>query len=275
MQLTAHRATWSGTFPENSLAAIRECYRERAQRVEIDFQLRGDDFVVAHDRPRRSGPAPPRLRDALAIAREAAGSTLLELDAKDLEPWSPESARRLARLVDPVRDFVVVTSPADWNLRRLLREDPALGVGFDPQFYLDWTPRPGVVPARRGAYGYLDDHPLAHRRTVPVTEYLRERLDDLVRLVPGVRELHIRLSMFERMLRDGLKDAAAFLHARGALLDVWTLDAGTRSWRQRLERAIGAEVDIVTTNTPREVARYKGASPARCEGASPPRTPGF
>lgn len=211
-------------------------------------------FVVTHDLPRRGRATPPLLSDALAIVRDSPGTTLLELDAKDLVSWPPASALRLARLLDPVRDRVIVTSPADWNLRRLLRADPALVVGFDPQFYLDWTSRPGELPGRRGAYGYLDAHPLARRRSVPVDDYLRERLDDLVRLVPGVRELHLRLTLFERMIRDGLHDVAAFLHDRGALVDVWTLDAGTRAWRQRLARAVETGVDVVTTNTPRELA---------------------
>ncbi|MDP9266295.1 MAG: glycerophosphodiester phosphodiesterase [Chloroflexota bacterium] len=254
MQLTAHRAAWSGTHAQNSLAAIRECYRERAERVEIDFRLVGGDFVVTHDMPRRGAGHPLLLRDALAIVRDSPGTTLLELDAKDLVPWPTVRALRLARLLDPVRHRVIVTSPADWNLRQLLRVDPSLALGFDPQFYLDWTPRPGALPGTRGAYGYLDAHPLARRRAVPTTEYLRERLDDLVRLVPGARELHLRLTLFERMLRDGLHGPAAFLHARGALVDVWTLDARTRAWRQRLERAVAAGVDVVTTNTPRELA---------------------
>lgn len=72
-------------------------------------------------------------------------------------------------------------------------------------------------------------------------------------MVPGVRELHIRLAFFERMLRDGLDDAVGVLHARGALVDVWTLDAGTPRWRERLARAVDAGVDVVTTNTPREL----------------------
>jgi hypothetical protein len=37
-------------------------------------------------------------------------------------------------------------------------------------------------------------------------------------------------------------------------IDLWTLDAGTRAWRERLERALDAGTDIVTTNTPRELA---------------------
>lgn len=197
----------------------------------------------------------------LAVVRDAPGPTLLELDAKDLAPWPSAAAERLARLVDPVRDRVVVTSPADWNLRRLLRADPGLAVGFDPQFHLDWTRRREALSPPRGAYGYLDAHPLARRRALPVTDYLRERLEEILRLVPGVRELHLRLAFFERMLSDGLHDAVAVLHGAGSLANVWTLDAGTPRWRQRLARAIEAGVDVVTTNTPRELAAA-GLSPS-------------
>lgn len=189
----------------------------------------------------------------LALVRESAGRTLLEIDAKDETPWPDAAAERLARLVDPVRDRVVVTSPADWNLRRLLRADPTLPIGFDPQYHLDWTRDREALSPPRGAYGYLDAHPLARRRALPVAAYLRERLEEVVRLVPGVRELHLRLGFFERLLRDGV-DAVGLLHENGALADVWTLDAGTPRWRERLARAAEAGVDVVTTNTPRELA---------------------
>ena len=54
-------------------------------------------------------------------------------------------------------------------------------------------------------------------------------------------------------LDDGF-NAAAFLHDTGVLVDVWTIDATTRGWRERVARAVAAGVDIVTTNTPRELA---------------------
>lgn len=207
----------------------------------------------------------------LGLVRSTPGPTLLELDAKDLLPWPTDAAELLARLVDPLRDRVVVTSPADWNLRRLLRVDPELPIGFDPQFHLDWTADAEAWSPPRGAYGYLDAHPLARRRALPPAEYLRERLEQIVQLVPGVRELHLRLAFLERLLRDGCHDAVAVLHTAGALADVWTLDAGTPRWRERLGRAIDAGVDIVTTNTPRELAAAVAArGPAASSSGHPP-----
>jgi len=256
VELKAHRAAWSGAHPENSLAALRECYDERLARVEIDFRFRDGDFIVAHDEPRR-GASRPSLREALEVVRSSpSGPTLLMLDAKDDALWPWARVEQIARLVEPVRDRIFIGSPADWNLRRLGKVDPALTVTFDPQYYLTWR-ADGELPGRRGAYGYQDAHPLALRRTVPTSDYLRERLDSLVRAVPGARELHLRLSFFERMLDDGL-DVASYLHEAGTLVDVWTLDAGTPRWRARLARALAAGVDIVTTNTPRELAQASG-----------------
>jgi glycerophosphoryl diester phosphodiesterase len=156
-------------------------------------------------------------------------------------------------LCEGVRDRIFVGSPADWNLRRLRRADPALAIAFDPQYYFTHDSRVHTVPGRRGAYGYQDVHPLALRRTMPATDYLRERFEMLLAAVDGIREVHLRLSFFERMLRDGF-DVTAFAHEANVSVDVWTLDAGTRGWRSRLTHAVAAGADIVTTNTPRTFA---------------------
>ncbi len=262
VELKAHRGAWSGAHPANSLAALSECFAERVARVEIDFRSRDGDFVVAHDKPRK-GARVPLLRDALEIVRASPlGPTVLMLDAKDEAPWRPGTALGLARLCDPIRDRVFVGSPADWNLRQLRKVDPALAIAFDPQYYLTWDSRVHVVPGRRGAYGYQDVHPLALRRTVPAAEYLRERFDTLLGAVDGIREIHLRLAFFERMLHDGF-DVAAFAREASVLVDVWTLDAGTRRWRSRLARAVAAGADIVTTNTPREFAASLAGDKAR------------
>jgi glycerophosphoryl diester phosphodiesterase len=253
VELKAHRAAWSGHHRENSLAALRECYAEGVARVEIDFLFYGDDFVVTHDRPRR-GVKLPRLRDALEIVRAAPdGPTVLMLDAKGDAPWPAAVVTRLLREIEPVRSRIFVGSPADWNLRRLRDADPALTLAFDPQYYLTWSSRTEKLPGRVGAYGYQDTHPLALRRTSPARDYLRERFETLAGLVPSAREMHLRLAFFERMLGDGF-NAADFLHSVGVLTDVWTIDAGTRAWRERVARAISSGVDIVTTNTPRQVS---------------------
>ncbi|MGH2491084.1 MAG: glycerophosphodiester phosphodiesterase [Candidatus Limnocylindria bacterium] len=261
VELKAHQGAWSGAHPENSLAALRECYAAAVARVEIDFRLRDGEFVVAHDKPRKGRRVPP-LREALDIVRGARpGPTLLMLDAKDDAPWSSHHVESLVRMCESVRDRIFVGSPADWNLRRLRKVDPALAIAFDPQYYLTWDSRVHAVPGRRGAYGYQDVHPLALRRTVSAADYLRERFETLLGVVDGIREVHLRLAFFERMLRDGF-DVAAFAHDANVLVDVWTLDAGTPAWKSRLARAVAEGADIVTTNTPRQFAEARQPSEA-------------
>ena len=198
-----------------------------------------------------------RSGELVALLQAKPAPTLLELDAKDVEPWPWPRVEELARLIEPVKDPVVVGSAADWNLRRLLKVDSTAPVGFDPIFYLDWKPDGadlGTMPGVRGAYGYLDAHPLARRRRGPTVDYLRDRLGAILRLVPGGRDLHLRLSAAERMFGDGLDDLPAIVHDHGYRLDYWTLNAGAPGWESRLATALNAGADIITTDTPRELA---------------------
>ena len=138
-------------------------------------------------------------------------------------------------------------------------------MGFTITQYLDWVPetaRPDPLPGVRGAYGYLDAHPLARQRYGPTADYLRDRITGLLRLVPGIRDLHVRLLTVERMLDDGFSELAELVHTHGAQLDVWTLNAETPNWRERLERALAIGADVVTSSTPRELARAYLAEPA-------------
>ena len=284
--LKVHRGLWSGAHPENSLAAIEECYHAPVARLEIDlWPLRDADFVVIHDSDvgrltdgtgsataltRREAQAlrlmyqgrltnqhPPLFSEVAARISQQPYPSVMELDLQSFEPLPWPRVEELVRLCEPVRDRIIFSSGADWNLRRLLRIDATLPVGFDPYLYLDWEPNgledpQGNLP--RGAYGYLDAHPLATRRFTPVADYLTDRLGGILRLVPHAREAHLRLDAFERMLDDGVAEAAELFHREGLHLDVWTLDADTPGWRERLARALAAGVDMVTTNTPRALA---------------------
>jgi len=281
------------TYPENSLAAIRECVMEHVARAEIDVaMLRDADFLIAHDlnlarttdgigrvdQTLRSDAVrlhlthageptahPPALLSEVveAIANEPS-PTLLELDLKDMTPWPWPRVEELARLLQPIKHRITFGGCADWNLRRLHHVDPTLPMGFTITAYLDWVPEhvpPDVVPGVRGAYGYLDAHPLARQRAGATADYLRDRLSGIWSLVPNVRDLHIRLLAVERMLDDGLEDLLDLVHAQGMLLDVWTLNADTPNWRQRLERIVTAGVDVITSNTPRELSfAYRSAA---------------
>ena len=92
------------------------------------------------------------------------------------------------------------------------------------------------------------------RGITSVAEYLADRLGGIARLVPGAREAHLRLVAFERMLDDGVEDAAELFHREVLLVDVWTLNAGTPGWRERLAGALAAGVDVITTDTPQALA---------------------
>ncbi|HLZ32116.1 MAG TPA: glycerophosphodiester phosphodiesterase family protein [Chloroflexota bacterium] len=292
--LKVHQCVWSGAYAPNSLAAIQDCYRARVVRAEIDVAMLKDaDFLVVHDlhlapstdgdgrvdETRRSDAVrvhlrhhgrvhPALLSEVVAAIAAEPYPTLLELDLKDWKPWPWPRVEELARVLQPVKDRITFGGGADWNLRRLQHVDPNLPMGFTITDYLDWGPAEQPIgppaagstaeprlPGVRGAYGYLDAHPLAQARLGSTADYLRDRIGAIVRLVPRAREIHIRLLAVEHMLADGLTDLADLLHAQGMLLDVWTLNAGTPRWRERLEIALAAGADVITTETPRELAQ--------------------
>src|SRR5262249_37120164 len=178
VQLKIHGCVWSGEHPENSLSAIRECLTAPVARAEIDINLLRDaDFLVTHDTQLDSattgsgpvreatraevaglhsrwrgsdwGERPPLLSGVVALMQSTAAPMLLGLDGKDEPPWPWLRVEELARLVQPVRERVVFGGCADWNLRRLMKVDPAIQVGFTPTFYLDWVPadvKPDELP---------------------------------------------------------------------------------------------------------------------------------
>jgi glycerophosphoryl diester phosphodiesterase len=285
--LKVHRCLWSGAHPENSLPAIAECYREAVARAEIDLHpLRDADFLVVHDaelegsttgagpvvdltrrvagtlRLRSAGglsaERPPLLSEVVALIRTLPSPTVLELDLVTTRPLARPRAEELARLLEPVKGRVFLNG-YDWNVRRVLEADPTLGAAYDLLPHLDWVPEGDEEEAEwglpRGVYGYLDAHPLARERRQPAAEYLADRLGVLARLVPGASELHVRLALFERMLEDGVA-VADLVHRHGLRLDVWTLNAGTPRWQERLALALSAGADVITSDTPRALAAW-------------------
>ena len=283
--LKVHRCLWSGAYPENSLPAITECYREAVARAEIDLHpLRDADFLVLHDpvvdaattgtgpvggltrgeaqslRIQVAGSAtserPPLFSEVVDLIRDLPSPTLLELDLVTFQPLPWPRVEELARLIESVKGRVFLNG-YNWNVRRLVEVDATLPVAYDLLPHLDWLaegdPEAAELGLPRGAYGYLDAHPLARERHSPPSEYLADRLSALARLVPGAREIHIRLATFERMLDDGFA-VADFLHRHGLRLDVWTLNEGMPQWRERLARALDASVDVITSDSPRALA---------------------
>jgi glycerophosphoryl diester phosphodiesterase len=288
IQLKVHQCIWSGDYPGNSLPAILECYRAHVARAEIDVAILKDaDFLVVHDVDlaratdgegrvdqtsasqavrlhlaedgARTSAHPALLSDVVAAVAHEPYPTRLELDLKDWKPWPWRRVEELASMLQPIKTRITFGGGADWNLRRLRQVDPTMPMGFTITNYLDWLPESQDIgtdpPGVRGAYGYLDAHPLARVRLEPTVDYLRDRILTLARLVPGARDIHVRLLAVEHMLQDGLTDLADLLHAEGMLLDVWTLNAGTPGWRGRLAGALAAGADVITTETPHELAR--------------------
>ena len=246
-------------------------------RTEIDVRaLRDGEFVVFHDdrfdrvtdasglvrdataaeatRPRLGDGSHPLLfSEAVELIAANEYPRCIELDLKDLAPYTRAQAEALARAVQPIKARADFSCPADWNLRRLLAVDPTLLVSLNPHCYID-TEMEDEIRLPSGAYGYRDAHPLARQRISSTADYLRDRFGGIMRLVPGVLEAHLRVGMFERILDDGVADVAEIFHALGIKVDVWTLDADTPRWRERLARIVAAGVDIVTTNTAQVLA---------------------
>jgi glycerophosphoryl diester phosphodiesterase len=275
--LKVHGCQWSGQYPENSLAAIGECLTASVARAEFDLRmLRDQDFVLLHDDELQRADGSPAPANAVAVSELLAGAavdqaggspallsdtvallgsvpqgTIFEIDAKDDAPWPWARVEELAGLLEPVRDRIVLAGCADANLRRMARVAPEVPLGFDPLYHFDWLASGELEPLAppAGAYGYRDADPSARQPDMLMRDYLRHRFRSLLDMVPGIREVHLRLQTFERLLDDDFGEVVAMVHERGLLLDVWTLDRGTPHWRSRFDRALAAGVDMVTTNT--------------------------
>lgn len=268
-------------LPPNSLAAIEACLAARAAWIEVDvLALASDDYLLVHDADlshETSGSGDvgacsaaaaralritgtlhsvPLLSDVVTLFRQHPSSSRLQIDFKNTTPFTNEEPLlRLTRIIEPIADRVVVSSVADWQLRRLRRIAPALSLGFDIQAHLDLgTPEPGRFPTRLGAYGYLDDHPLAHRRIWSTAQYLEDRFRVMVDLVPHVAAFYVRHTLLKHALDDGF-DAAAFLHEHGVQLAAWTLDADNVEAERSLPTLVAANIDLFTSNTPRALAQ--------------------
>ena len=79
--------------------------------------------------------------------------------------------------------------------------DPELRVGYTLPDYTKWRPA-----------GF---------------EQVVRRFEALLEMVPGARELHVRLEDAVALEEDGLADVTQRIHARGMLFDAWTINAGT------------------------------------------------
>lgn len=290
-----HMAALNGHgFPPNTLEAIDACLSAGAQIIEIDATaLRADDYLLVHDENLEaettgSGPvgtcsvAQARelyvrnqsgrsayhaalLSDVVRLFLSRGGASRLQIDYKNLFPFADdEPLHRLIKLIEPLGERVVVSSIADWQLRKLRWLAPDLPLGLDIQFYLDWRlpgepTDPRAFPRYHSAYGYWDDHPLALGRIWPTADYLRDRCGMLLGLVPGVSVFYVRHHLLAQSLKDGF-NWATMLHQSNVQLDAWTLDIGDPMAETHLKLLVASGVDMITTNTPLELAAKLNAT---------------
>lgn len=280
-----HMAALDGqAAPPNSLEAIKACLDAGAEFVEIDVTaLAGDDYLLVHDdtlESETSGqgdvavctPAHARelfykldnivtpyrvalLSDVVQLFLDCGGRSRLQLDFKNVFPLpDDEPLQRLVKIIEPIGERALVSSGADWQLRKLRHIAPDLLLGFDIMYYIDWEPvdkvrDPRAFPKRRGAYGYYDDHMLATQRLWTVSEYLQDRCESFMGLVPETSVFYIDYHLLTQSLKDGFNWADA-LHARGIKLDAWTMDSTNPIAVESLVPLRDAGVDLFTTNTP-------------------------
>jgi glycerophosphoryl diester phosphodiesterase len=272
-------------FPPNSLEAIRASLDAGAEWIEIDVTpLAADDYLLVHDpvlESETSGAGeviathpgavgslkikhrgeitdyrPPLLSEVVALFASHSGRARLQIDYKHVYPMrDDEPLRRLIGLIEPLGERVLVSTGADWHLRRLHKLADWLDLGFDIGFYLDYRPQPvdpRLPPHRLGDYGYHDDHPLASRRALPTGDYLSLRCDAMLASAPFVSVWYVHYLLLARCLDDGF-NMAEWLHRAGIHLDAWTLDVGKPA-ADHVVRLRDSGVDQFTTNTPRALA---------------------
>ena len=279
--LKVHRCVWSGRHAPNSLDSVRECHRAGVARAEVDlWLLRDTDGIIDHDdllhRPGRGNlraremsrrdvlRAPPDAQPALLsefvdVVRRESYPTRIEIDIKDELPWPPQRVDEILGLLAPIRERVTLAGCNDETLRRLAAADGQLSIGFNPAFHLDWVPlhRRHELAGTAGPDGWLN-------RTGQ--QSLSARLSVLRKLVPAADELHLRLEAFEHLTIDAATDTVGQLHAHGWAVDVWTLDTGMTRWRARMNAAVAAGVDMITTTTAPNLARaFRDGAPRRSD----------
>ncbi len=287
LELIHHGASRGHGLPPSSLAAVEACLAARARVVEVDLNLTADgDFVLLHgplleDETTGSGPIQARTAAELSRLRHLWRSQVtglhvgllgqalellaahpypveVQLDTKPDGLSDPAVMASLVQRLQPVKHRVRLSSEADWLVRRLQALDPDLPLGFDPLLYLEqlddeWGER-DHAPFRLGAYGYLDDHPLASRRWGSAADYLAARAEALCAQAPGVGMWYIRARVLAHALDDGF-DWIAYLHGRGTRVTSWTLDPDNPASVALARRLAGQGVDRITTNDPEGMAR--------------------
>jgi len=274
--------------PPNSLEAIQASLAAGAAFIEVDVNALADnDYLLGHEadlEAETSGQGPvieypsrqarslyikhrgvntrypvALLSDVVTLFVNSYHPTYLQLDYKNVIPFSSdEPLYRLIKLIESLGSRVIVSSGADWQLRRLRKIAPWLNLGLDIMWYISWQPAneprdPRDFPKQLGVYGYYDDHILSTEVHWPVAEYLRDRCESLLRIVPDTGVFYLDHNLVAQSLRDGFNWAEA-LHQEGIKLDAWTMDVTNPVAVQNLQPLSEAGVDLFTSNTPKALA---------------------
>ena len=271
--LILHSANLDPTLPCGSLIALEESLKANITYIEVDLiPLKNGDFALLHDpqlehttnakgsvsdftaqevkvisyknSPFKLGT----LSQAVQLLENYPVSGFLQLDLKPYAPLTPAILQNLVNLIKPVEDSILVSSVADWAIRLLKKLAPNLKLGFDPLLYLDLvgkeTREEGVPPFRVGAFGYLDDHPLAAQRWGPLKDYFEARAEALLQQVPTDVTWFINAQLLDEALQAGF-NWIQYLQNQGNLVDAWTLDMDRSALAMRMKQA---GVNFITTN---------------------------
>jgi glycerophosphoryl diester phosphodiesterase len=139
----------------------------------------------------------------------------------------------------------------------LAHSAPDVALGFDPLLYLDLAidePRPaGIPPFRIGAYGLLDDHPLSAFSWGSPGAYFGARAEALLNQVPRGVDWFIRAEVLLMALEADF-DWIGYLHQAGSKVAGWTIDLHQEGHLKRAQRLVEHGVDVLTTDTPTQLA---------------------
>lgn len=278
--ICCHRATFSGGYPPNSLAAVEECVAAGVPRLEIDVRFLTDEaMLVFHDedlthettgsghvatldsRAARSlrYRADPRhgicfLDEVVDAMRD--GDTVLQVDLKLMRPIAPARVKLLAEAVAPLGERVLIGSRAQWNLHAFA--DLGLKVAWDPSFQWNYEPerQEAGLPARMGVHGLWDDSPLACLEDASLEDYLYARLTDLAYVLPRAVEWMVDVRTLRHLAALGCR-LGCELERRGIELAAWTVaDEGEDVTGGLLQELFGLGAVTIIANDAPAVARY-------------------
>lgn len=282
-------------YPPNSLETIQASLDAGADCIEIDIMaLANDDYLLVHDAElqvettgkggvgdctleqaqslyfkksyNKQKYRVPLLSQVIALFKNADSPTRLQIDFKNFFPLlSDEPLERLLRLIDPIRERVLIGSPADWQLRKLQRiAGNSLNIGFDIQFHLDYRSfmkkiNPQQPPYREGAYGYHDDHLLSLGMIWSTADYLRDRAETLIGHVNGISTLFINHRTLIQCLEDGF-DWLDFAESVGLTVKVWTINANDKLAIKNARRLVEHGARHFISDTPIALRELLSAS---------------